>query len=133
MSARTSRRHDPPDPTAAFFKDLCSGDNESLRHVSATLRVDLRDGDETEHWYIIVDHGAVTVSHRNAKADTVVRTEKKLFEGMAEGTVNMMAAMLRGELEIEGDIGLPSSLARLFPGPPLSRASFLEREKERSR
>ena len=72
----------------------------------------------------------MSVSHRNAKADSVMRTDKALFEGMAKGTVNQTAALLRGVVEIEGDVGLLTSFARLFPGPAKSRASFLERQKE---
>jgi len=76
--------------------------------------------------------GAITISHRNAKADGVMKTEKKLFDGMTEGTVNADAALLRGSLDTEGDLGLLCSLARLFPGPPRSRASFLERQKAKA-
>ena len=70
------------------------------------------------------------MSHRNAKADAVMRTDKKLFDGMTQGTVNLTAALLRGVLEIEGDLGLIMAFDRLLPGPSRSRASFLERQKE---
>ena len=43
------------------------------------------------------------VSHRNAKADGVIRTSRALFEGMVTGTVNAMAAALRGVVSLEGD------------------------------
>jgi putative sterol carrier protein len=122
-----------PDPTAALFQELVSqGPSPMLHHVSGTIRIDLHNGPEVEHWYVTLDKGGVAVSHRNTKADAVMRAEKKLFDGMCKGTVNADAAVLRGVLDVEGNLGLLTSFARLFPGPPRSRDSFLEREKERS-
>jgi putative sterol carrier protein len=119
------------DPTTAFFDELASLEHEPLLHsTSGTIRIDLDDSGDTTHWYIAIDKGDVKVTHRNAKADAVMRSEKKLFDGMAKGTVNVTAALLRGVLAVEGDLGLLASLARLFPGPPRSRASFLERQTE---
>ena len=121
------------DPTTAFFDDLASIGHVPLFHsISGTIRIDLNDGGETIHWYIAIDRGDVKVSHRSAKADAVMRTEKRLFDGMAKGTVNATAAMLRGVLMLEGDLELVASFARLLPGPPRSLASFLERQKEMS-
>jgi putative sterol carrier protein len=41
---------------------------------------------------------------------------------MVEGKVNAMAAVLRGEVSLEGDLGLVISFQRLFPGPPRTGA-----------
>ena len=118
------------DPTTAFFDELASLEHVPLLHsTSGTIRIDLDDSGDTIHWYIAIDKGDVKVTHRNVKADAVMRTEKKLFDGMAKGTVNATAAMLRGVLALEGDLGLVASFARLLPGPPRSLASFLERER----
>jgi len=123
-----------PDPAAGFLEDLSSqGHIPLLHHASGTLRVDLVDGGGVERWYITVANGNISLSHRNAKADAVLRTERKLFVGMVKGNVNVSAALLRGVVEIEGDLGLLTSFARLFPGPAASRASFLERQKEIAR
>lgn len=133
MNPATKRTSSGRDPTATFFEELASrGHVPLLHHESGTIRVDLQDGSHVEHWYITLDRGTVAVSHRNARADAVMRTERKLFDGMAKGTVNTIAALLRGVLDVEGDLGLLSSLARLFPGPPRSRVTFLERQKERT-
>jgi predicted lipid carrier protein YhbT len=119
------------DPTTAFFDELASmGDVPLLHSTSGTIRIDLIDNSDIVRWYITIERGNVKVSHRNAKADAVMRTEKKLFDGMAKGTVNATTAMLRGVLGLEGDLGLVASLARMLPGPPRSLASFLERQKE---
>jgi hypothetical protein len=44
-----------------------------------------------------------------------------LFEAIAAGKVNATAAVLRGELAIEGDWELMVLFQRLLPGPPTSR------------
>jgi putative sterol carrier protein len=60
----------------------------------------------------------VTLSRRNAKADCVVRLDRKLSDRIVIGEENAMAAVLRGAIRIEGDAGLLLSFQRLFPGPP---------------
>lgn len=122
------------DPTTEFFDELVSmGHLPILHRTKGTIRVDLDDGSNLVHWYVTIDNGDVSVSHRNARADGAMRTTKVLFDGMAKGKVNATAAMLRGVLTLEGDLGLISALARLLPGPPRSRATFLERQKEGTR
>ena len=56
--------------------------------------------------------------------------DRKLFEGMTRGTVNLTAALLRGVLQIDGDLTLIMAFDRLLPGPRRSQASFLERQDE---
>jgi hypothetical protein len=110
-------------PTDAFFADLGErGQEPLLRSVSGTLRWDLLDGPRVEHWYVTIRKGDVHVSHKNAKADAIVRLEKAIFDGMATGTVNAMAAALRGELTGGGDLGLVMHFQRLFPSPPAGAA-----------
>ncbi len=119
------------DAATAFFDDVTSrGPQPLLHHASGTLRFDIIDDSSVEHWYVTLERGSVTVSHRNAKADAVMRTEKTLFERMCKGTMNTDAAILRGVVDVEGDLGLLASFDRLLPGPPDSRASFLERQQE---
>ncbi len=65
-----------------------------------------------------IDKGDVSVSRRNAAADATVRATKELFDGLASGEVNTMAAVLRGAVEFEGDPELLVLFQRLFPGPP---------------
>ena len=62
--------------------------------------------------------GDVSVSHRNAKADSVIRTSKDQFEGMIAGRVNAMSAALRGVVSLEGDPTLLVQFQRALPGPP---------------
>jgi putative sterol carrier protein len=109
------------DPTEAFFDDLARREREPLlQRASGTLRIDLADGKTTHHWYVTMKKGAIVVSHKEGAADSVVRAEKSLFDDLAKGRANAMAAMLRGRLQAEGDLGLMMSFQRLFPSPPRS-------------
>ena len=109
------------DPTATFFEALAKRGHEPLlQSASGTLRIELRNGRRPEYWYVTVSKGDVAVSRANAEADAVVRADKALFDGMVTGRVNAMAAMLRGVLAADGDLGLVISFQRLFPGPPRS-------------
>ncbi len=120
-----------PDAVTRFFENIASkGYEPLLHHASGTVRLDLRNEEAIEHWYLTMLKGDVTVSHRKGKADATLRMDKKLFEGMTKGGVNLNASLLRGLLEVEGDLGLLSAFDRLLPGPRRSRASFLERQEE---
>ncbi|MGO8870194.1 MAG: SCP2 sterol-binding domain-containing protein [Acidimicrobiales bacterium] len=134
MSPTPRSTRSRPEPAAVFFEDLASRKHDArLHHATGTVRIDLRDDAGIEHWYVTMAKGDVSISRRNAKADSVVRMDKKLFEGMVKGSVNFNAALLRGVLEVEGDIGLFVAFERLLPGPAQSRASFLERQEELTR
>lgn len=110
-------------PTDEFFGDLAARAREPLlRSASGSVRFDLRDGDDVERWYITMRGGEVDVSHRNARADAVVRLDREAFDGMVSGTLNAMAATLRGELTAEGDLGLVMLFQRLFASPPAGGA-----------
>jgi predicted lipid carrier protein YhbT len=125
---------EPGAATAIFLEDLASrGEIPLLHNMSGTIRVDLIDGGRTIHWYLTVDGATVAVSHRNAKADAVIHASVRLFDKLATGRANATASMLRGTLRVEGNIGLVSGLERVLPGPPGSRATYLERQKEAAR
>ena len=107
------------DATQEFFEALSARRHEPLLgSASGTLRFDLEEGGGVEHWFVGVDHGDVTVSHRRAGADCIVRGSRSLFDEVARGEANAVAAALRGELEIRGDPALVLAFQRLFPGPP---------------
>ena len=131
--ASKTRRKPAKDPTRAFFDDLAARGHEPLLlNTSGTVRFDLVDGRRVEHWYVSIDHGDVTVSHENTAADTVLRTDRSLFDRIAAGRMNALAAVLRGELLPQGDLSLLMGFQRLFPGPPRSRARSRTNERERS-
>ena len=121
--ATKTKRKTSEDPTRTFFDDLAERRHEPLlRNASGTLRFDLVDGRRVEQWYVTIDDGDVTVSHEKAAADTVLRVDRPLFDQIASGRMNAMAAALRGALVPEGNLSLLILFQRLFPGPPRSRS-----------
>jgi putative sterol carrier protein len=121
-TGRTMNLKTTAETAGEFFAGLAERGREPLlQNVSGTLRFDLVDGERIEHWYLDIKNGRVAVSRKDAKADAVVRTAKDLFDGMAAGKVNAMAATLRGALALQGNYALFISFQRLFPGPAASR------------
>jgi hypothetical protein len=116
------------DATGEFFRGLAArGHDPLLGRASGTLRFDLADGHRVERWHVTVQAGEVAVSRKNLRADAVVRAEKELFERIATGRENAMAAFLRGAIAPQGDVSLLLRFTRLFPGPtsdePRSKSS----------
>jgi putative sterol carrier protein len=110
------------DPTAEFFNALAERKHEPrLQKASGTVRFDLRDGRRTERWFVAVSKGDVSVSHKNIRADCVITADRALFDRIASGKANATAALLRGAMNVEGDVQLLVPFQRLFPGPSRSR------------
>jgi putative sterol carrier protein len=105
-------------PTATFFEELSRRGHEPLLgRATGTVRFDVGNGKRTDHWRLEFDEGDLRASRDKSPADCVVRADRKLFDGIAGGEVNAMAALIRGELAIEGDPNLLVLVQRLFPGP----------------
>jgi putative sterol carrier protein len=116
-----------PDATAEFFDEPGRRGHEPwLEKARGTLRFDLVDGEQTDHWLVTIDKGDVSVSRKNIAADCVVRMDKALFDDIVIGEKNAMAALLRGAVGIEGDVELLMLFQRLFPGPPTARGHVPE-------
>jgi len=99
------------DATAEFFEELGRREYEPLlASASGTLRFDIGNGAKTERWHVTMRKGAIAVTRRKA-----------LFDRIAHGEANAMAALLRGEVTVEGDPHVLTSFQRLFPGPPRRR------------
>jgi putative sterol carrier protein len=110
------------DATAEFFGELGRRGNEPLlRKVAATVRFDLVQGKRTDRWFVTIKKGDIAVSRKSAKANCTIRTLKAVFDRIALGEANLMAAALRGDVAVEGDVTLLVLFRRLFPGPPSSR------------
>jgi len=112
------------DPTTGFFDALAArGHEPALAKITGTIRFDLRDGDSRPaRWLVTIAKGDIAVSHRNARADCVVRADRAVFDGIASGESNAMAAFLRGAIELDGDRGLLLGFQRALPGPPRADA-----------
>jgi putative sterol carrier protein len=106
------------DSTEQFFDELGRRGHEPLlRKAKGTLRFDLIDGTSQAHWSVAMKKGDVEVSRSSANADCVVTTDQPLFDGIVRGERNPMAAVLRGEIAIEGDRELLVLFQKVFPGP----------------
>ena len=110
------------DTTTKFFEDLAARKHEpSLERLTATFRFDLVDARKTDRWFLAVTRGDLAVSHRNQKADCVLRADKGLFRQLTTGKRGVLAAVLRCELVLEGDPRRLVLAQRLFPGPAARR------------
>jgi hypothetical protein len=107
------------DTIDSFFASLAAQDRVPLlRYVSDTLRVDVVSGSSVAHWFVDVRDGAVEVTRSDAPASAVMRTDGPTLDALVTGRANTMAAVLRGAVEVEGNLGLIVLLQRLFPSPP---------------
>jgi hypothetical protein len=117
------------DATAEFFAELGRRGHEPLlQKLTGTFRFDVT-GRRAEHWLVEVKRGDVTVSRRNAKADCAMRADREVFDAIASGEANALAATLRGAAVIEGDVALLSGFQRLFPGPPRAKTKTRTKAK----
>ncbi len=108
--------------TAEFFDELASRGHEPLlRKVTGSARFDVVTGERTERWLVAIDKGDIRVSRGNAPAGSVLRADKTSFDRIVTGQLNLMAAVLRGEVAVEGDPRLLVRLQRLFPRPQAGR------------
>jgi putative sterol carrier protein len=110
------------DAIAEFFDALAArGHEPMLEKTTGTVRFNLRDGKSSERWHVVVEKGDLSVSRKNTPADCVLSMDKTLFETLASGRSNAVAAVLREEIEVEGDVRVLVAFQRLLPGPPRSR------------
>jgi hypothetical protein len=100
-----------------FLEQITSAPQPLLAGVKGTWRFDVVDGDATTHTFISIDDGWVTASHDDTSADVVARMPRQLFDDIRTGRANAVAATLRGEIAIEGNLRLLNIFQRLFPGP----------------
>ena len=106
------------DATAEFFERLAEGGTvPGFARTTGSVRFDLTRDDKTEHWRVEFRRGAVTVSHAPDTADCVIRTDASTFDDLASGRANAMAALLRGQLQADGEPELLIRFQRLFPAP----------------
>ena len=119
------------DATTLFFDELDRlGHLPALGKLEATMRFDLAHEGKTDRWLVAIDKGDVAVSRRNARADCVLRADRSLFERLAGGQANAMAALLRGDIRVEGDPQLLVLFQRLLPGPGAPRKHGPSRASE---
>ena len=105
------------DPVERFFADLAVREHEPLlRKASGSTRFDVVDGGRTRRWLVTVDDGDITVRKGNGEATCAIRVEKPVLDRIVTGRLNAVAAVLRGDLVVDGDWRLLVRIQRLFPG-----------------
>jgi putative sterol carrier protein len=107
------------DVTAEFLAELDSAGHEArFGRAEGTVRIELERDGRTERWFLQARRGKVNVSRQRVPHDSTVRTTGKVFDGMVRGEVNALTALLRGEVEVDGNPELLLMVQRLFPSPP---------------
>jgi putative sterol carrier protein len=108
-----------PSPSEEFLADLGRRRHEPLlRTAAGTIRIDLDQPRRADRWFVTIERGELTVSRRSRAADCRLRADADLFDKIAAGEANALAALLRGAVVAEGDLELLMLFQRLFPGPP---------------
>jgi putative sterol carrier protein len=115
--------------TDRFFETLAGRKHEPLlEKVSGSVRFDIANGEQTDHWMVTVREGDVEVTRDDSDADSIVRASRNIFDLLATGRENAFAALLRGQASAEGNLELPVLLQRLLPGPPPDESARPEAE-----
>ena len=105
------------DKTEELFESLGRrGRDPLLLRAKGTVLFELHNG-QVDMWSLKLDGGTVAVSHAADEADCTIRAEREVFDRIATGELNPLAAVLRGEIEVEGDPELLLLFQRLLPGP----------------
>jgi len=135
QTTRTASAREPMPATREFFDRLGRKENASLlRQISGTVRFDLAHDEQVDYWFVAFEDGRANLVREQRDAESVLRTDQEVFEGMARGEINPMAAMLRGQIMVLGDLRLLILIERMMPGPPGShdpRAFALRERTER--
>ncbi|MFD2766205.1 SCP2 sterol-binding domain-containing protein [Micromonospora eburnea] len=110
------------DSMAQRLIEQVGGRHPELPETTAgTVRLDLHDGGSTEHWYLTIDDQNVQVTRSTDDADMVVHASRAVFDRLAAGSPRLVAALLRNDINVQGDVRLLLTLRRLFPGPSGAR------------
>ena len=106
------------DATERFFDRLSRcGHEPALANVSGRVGFDIVEGRRARHWLVTIESGDISVSRRKGNADCTMRAGVDVFDRLARGVDNAMAATLRGALTCAGEVDLLLAVQKLFPGP----------------
>lgn len=105
--------------TEQFFKTLPARAPQVLRApITGTLRIDLSDGQRTEHWVVRMRTGAAEVSQGPAEADGIWYCGTDLFDRLATGRAQAVASLFRNESTFSGNVLLLLAFRLFFPPAP---------------
>ncbi|GGM13169.1 hypothetical protein GCM10012279_34170 [Micromonospora yangpuensis] len=89
--------------------------------VHGTMQIDLDHGEQTEHWQVVLAPGKAEVRRGQTESDTTWFCSADLFERLVTGERQSIAAMLRSETTIVGNVVLFLAFRGFFPSPPGTR------------
>lgn len=108
----------------ACFEALAArGEEPGLKGVTGIWEFDIDDAPEAERaWFLRVDDGRLAVNDpgaRSARADVRIHMHESDFVRLACGTgrENIVTALLRGALTVEGDLRFAQQLQLVLPIP----------------
>lgn len=105
--------------TEEFFKQLQGPQSMLSDRVDATMRIDVDvGGAHTQHWYLEMKRGEVRTTRDNRDADCVLRGTREVFDRITSGESGLVAALVRNDLVISGEVRLFTVLRKLVPSPP---------------
>ncbi|MFV2020672.1 hypothetical protein [Micromonospora sp. LOL_023] len=99
-----------------FFTELDGpGARQFPPMVSGTLRFDIHDGDQVEHWLVTMAGGHARGEQSDADADCVIVIDRVLIERIVNGEERMFPAFFRFAATIEKDFALIPAFEWLLP------------------
>ncbi|MEU5947126.1 SCP2 sterol-binding domain-containing protein [Micromonospora sp. NPDC047465] len=108
--------------TERFFESLPARAPQVLRSpVSGTMQIDLARGNQTAHWLVRLQPGAIDVSRNRGPADAIWYTSEELFDRLVTGRAQAISSVLRNESSFSGEVVLFLVFRRFFPDPPGTR------------
>lgn len=107
----------------SFFTGLATHPGRSMpEKFTATLRFDLTcRGTVTEHWYVAIRRGEISVSHEERDADVVTTVERETYEQIVNGEIGIVAAIFANQAQVEGDVALLVTFKRFYRSPAGTR------------
>jgi putative sterol carrier protein len=88
------------------------GVGPEIQGMIATFQLDVEN---VGRRYLIVDEDGITISQGPTDADCALGCSAADFIRMMEGTLNPLAAFLRGRVRVAGNLAVAASFGRLLP------------------
>jgi ubiquinone biosynthesis protein UbiJ len=102
-----------------FLDGLAARGHEPLlAKTSGRVCFEVVDDEGEERRLVCIDHGHIDLVAGDIGADCTLRATRDVFERVATGEVNAMAAVLRGVIVVDGNWELLVRFQRLFPLAP---------------
>ena len=103
------------DPVEDFFQELARRRYEPLlQHTAGSIRFDLLDGNQVDHWWVGIDRGRLTVCHEDRAREEHRPQDRSTFLDIILGRRNPMTTFLQGDAGYSGESEPLVVFQRLF-------------------